>query len=64
MCGSLDISLFIIFKISLLKRLPQDASPESRLIEICENLGRDSLYEGAAGKNHIDKIYLKEPILI
>jgi len=50
----LGIKTQIILSSSLLKRLPQDASPESRLIKICEKLGGNSLYEGAAGKNYID----------
>ena len=40
--------------------MPKAASPESRLIEICEKLGGDTLYEGAAGKNYIDANLFKK----
>ena len=56
----LGIKTQIILSSSLLKRLPKDASPESRLIEICEKLGGDTLYEGAAGKNYIDANLFKK----
>jgi hypothetical protein len=39
----LGIKTQVILSSSLLKKLPKDASPESRLIEICEKLGGDTL---------------------
>ena len=61
----LGIQTQIILSSSLLKRLPQDASPESRLIEICEKLEGDSLVMKAQlVKITSTQIYLKEPILI
>jgi hypothetical protein len=56
----LGIKTQVILSSSLLKKLPRDASPESRLIEICEKLGGDTLYEGAAGKNYIDANLFKK----
>ena len=56
----LEIKTQIILSSSLLKRLPKDASPESRLIEICEKVGGDTLYEGAAGQNYIDASLFKK----
>ena len=55
----LGIKTRIILSSSLLKRLPKDSSPESRLIEICDKVGGDTLYEGAAGQNYIDATIFK-----
>ena len=50
----LGIKTQIILSSSLLKKLPKDASPESRLIEIYEKVGEDTLYGGTASQNYID----------
>ncbi len=56
----LGIKTQIILSSSLLKRLPKEASPESRLIEICKKVGGDTLYEGASGQNYIDPSIFKK----
>ena len=56
----LGIKTQLVLSSSLLKKLPKDASPESRLIEICEKVGGDALYEGAAGQNYIDTRLFKK----
>jgi hypothetical protein len=56
----LGIKTQLVLSSSLLKKLPKDASPESRLIEICEKVGGDTLYEGAAGQNYIDTRLFKK----
>ena len=56
----LGIKTRVILSSSLLKKLPKESSPESRLIEICEKVGGDSLYEGAAGQNYIDVSIFKK----
>ncbi len=56
----LGIKSKIILSSSLKKKLSTNISPELRLVEICELVGGNSLYEGEAGRGYIDNKIFEE----
>jgi hypothetical protein len=56
----LGIKSKIILSSSLKKKLSINSSPELRLIEICELVEGNSLYEGEAGRSYIDNKFFKK----